>query len=353
MNSNANYFKLGLFVVLATALLCGGIIFFGASKLFQPVFIVETYMSESVDGVSPGSAIKYRGINFGEVKAIELAARKYNPNFMEEGDFGSEVLLELAVRRSVLPPDSTDEKVAKWLKQAADAGLRARVASSGLTGPSYIEFIYLDPEYFPAEKLQWTPPELYIPSAPSSTQVLISTAQSILRELERINFDQIADNVDHLISSTQSAINDLNAKSIGENAVAFLEEIRESNRQLERILSNPNIDPSLADLRATLENAKNMTADIQEQLDDPAFKQFISNIENASNDFGPAITDIRRMIQRVDRLIASQRDGIERALMELNQVLENVKDVTEDASENPSRLLFGDPPPKIKPGGRP
>ena len=62
--------------------------------------------------------------------------------------------------------------------------------------------------------------------------------------------------------------------------------------------------------------------------------------------------DFRRAVRRIDALLASQRAGVEQAIMELNRALANINTITEDASENPSRVLFGDPPPKKNnPGG--
>jgi hypothetical protein len=281
-----------------------------------------------------------------------LARRKYDPNYMAEGEIGSLILVEMAIKRSVLPPDASDDVIAAWLKNAIEGGLRVRTASSGLTGPLFLELAYVDPSLFPAIEVDWPLPELYIPSAPSTVQVLVDAVQGILRKLERIELDKVVSDFDGLIESTKDKIDQLDMKTINENLVAFLGEIRDSGQRLDEILNNPAIDPSIDDLRATLESARDVAERIDVALKAPGFDKFIKDLEEAGGELSPAILDFRRALQRVDRLIDSQQSAIESAIAELNAALKNIKSLTEDASENPSRILFGDPPPKVSPGGR-
>lgn len=64
MSAQANYFKLGIFVIVAVTLLCAGVVVLGGAKLFERTFVIETYMTESVEGIAKGSAVKYRGIDW-------------------------------------------------------------------------------------------------------------------------------------------------------------------------------------------------------------------------------------------------------------------------------------------------
>ena len=105
--------------------------------------------------------------------------------------------------------------------------------------------------------------------------------------------------------------------------------------------------PQVSDrLRTTID-------DIDAILTDPQVKEIIANIDAASADAGPAMTDVRKAVQRLDRLIATQEAAIDAAVRELAGALSNIQTLTEDAKQNPSRLIFGDPPPETKPGGSP
>ena len=49
-----------------------------------------------------------------------------------------------------------------------ELGLRARLASSGIGGPTFIEVDFMDAATFPARPIAWIPEGIHIPSAPSA-----------------------------------------------------------------------------------------------------------------------------------------------------------------------------------------
>lgn len=351
MSAQANYFKLGLFVIVSVFLLCAGVIVLGGGKLFERTFTLETYMSESVEGITKGSAVKYCGVELGQVTNVMLARSKYDPDAVKEGHIGTTVLIELGIRANVLHNPNPGALKA-WLQKAVAAGYRARTAASGLTGPAYIELVYLDPTEFPPPKVSWTPPDLYIPSAPSTTEVLISAVQGIFKKLEKLDVDAVVADADTLLKNVTTKVDDLDAKKLSDEAVAFIAEVRKSNDRLQQILNNPSIDPAIDDLRATLENAKNATARIQQILADPKVDKLLTDLDHAGDQLPPALQDIRRAVRRIDLLVQTQQSTIESALTQLNEALKNIKVITDDASQDPARILFGEPPPHVKPGAR-
>ena len=72
-----NYLKIGSFVIVGLVLLIMAIIIFGSVKIFQKIIYIETYFNESVQGLSVGSPVKYRGMEIGYVKAIDFANSIY------------------------------------------------------------------------------------------------------------------------------------------------------------------------------------------------------------------------------------------------------------------------------------
>ena len=372
MSAQVSYFKLGLFVVVSAGLLCAGVIVLGAGELFARKLVVETYMAESVNGIGRGSAVQYLGVDLGQVSDVFIAARKYDPGVLESGRFGGTVLVELAIRPEAIG-DPGEEVFAAWLERAVAAGLRVRTASTGFTGPSYIELVYLDPAEFPEIEVAWTPPPLYIPSAPSTMQSLLSNAERILRKLESNDLPGISSDLDKLLVTAKRKLDDLDvsslntqaigfmadlrakvseidAKTLNDEAAAFLTEIRATNSRLKQILDSPAIDPGIEDLRATLQSAKDASSRFNEILHDPKVDRILTELDDAGGQIRPALDDFRRAVRRIDLLIASQQASLESVLTELDRALANISTITEDATQNPSRLLFGDPPPRTNPG---
>ena len=77
MSAKANYFKLGLFILMGVALIFAGVLIFGAGKIFEKRLRIETYVNESVQGIDIGSKVKFRGVTIGNVSKIDFTSSRY------------------------------------------------------------------------------------------------------------------------------------------------------------------------------------------------------------------------------------------------------------------------------------
>ncbi len=371
----ANYFKLGLFVIIGTGLLLLGIAVLGAGALFERQLIVETYFEESVEGLGVGSAVKYEGIQFGAVSRISTWAHTYDPeSFLRQDILGHGIVVEMALDMSNFEGLS-EQQVAQFINRAATAGLRARKTSSGLTGPDFIGLEYLDAQLNPPVTISWTPRHPYIPWVRSEFGQIIHAVTAIVRSLETVDFKEMTDKINTLIDDADVQVNNLNTARLSDDADALLEELRASNKRLQAILNNPDIDSTLDDLAGTMGDVRSIVGEgegdlktfiadlpqisgrlqetvdrINEILNEPQVQRIIDNLDESSGDISPALDDFRRVMRRIDRLIAGQEGAISDAIGDLRMALDNIESLTEDAKENPSRILFGDPPPKGTPG---
>ena len=65
MSNQANYYKIGLFVVLGVAIAIVSVVILGAGSIFEKSIVMETYIDGSVQGLDVGSAVKFRGVQIG------------------------------------------------------------------------------------------------------------------------------------------------------------------------------------------------------------------------------------------------------------------------------------------------
>ena len=72
MGRKANPVMIGAFVVGAIALAVVGIVVFGSGRLFADTTPFVMYFSGSVDGLSVGSPVKFKGVEIGGVTSIQL-----------------------------------------------------------------------------------------------------------------------------------------------------------------------------------------------------------------------------------------------------------------------------------------
>jgi len=96
VKQKATYFKVGLFVLVCAAGLVAGLLYVGADVLRGEVVRVETYIDESVQGLSVGSAVLHRGVNIGQVERITFVQVEYPmaPDSPEFRQFGRYVMVQ-------------------------------------------------------------------------------------------------------------------------------------------------------------------------------------------------------------------------------------------------------------------
>ena len=180
MSAQANFFKIGLFVIGGTVALVLLLLILGSGQLFQSKITMETYLNESVQGLEVGSKVRYRGVVVGEVRRIGFTYNTY-----EQDQPMAARLRYVMVEATILPRliggrAGGDITRLETARVEIDRGLRVRLAPQGITGTSYLEIDYVDPKANPPLPITWTPNNLYIPSAQSTVTAFIGAASDIM-----------------------------------------------------------------------------------------------------------------------------------------------------------------------------
>lgn len=375
MSAQVSYFRLGLFVLIGLALLIGTVVVLGAGALFKPTIPAETYFSGSVEGLAVGAPVKYLGITIGKVSAIRFVAEKYKPaDLRQELQFSKIVLVEMALDPQKLPQAEYGAH-GELLRERVKAGLRVRL-DSGLTTPTFVAADYLDPKNFPPMEIYWEPAVMYIPSAVSTRTQVVNAAERLAEEMQKANIAGLIGNLNSLTVDLDKAVKAIQFEDISKQGVGLLTELRDTNKRLDTVLSNPGISQGIADLAATAASIRGTVvsneANVQTFLTNlPAISERLKTSSDRINaillsrEFAQTLTGLNQMSLRADNataefgklttrlnnLVASQQRDVELLLLNLRKVAENMASVTEDAKSNPSRVLFGEPPPHRNPGG--
>ncbi len=346
-----NYFKIGLFVLSAAAILVLAVIAFGVGTLFEEEVIVETYFTTSVQGLDVGSPVKFRGVQIGRVKEMTVVRKEYQTRHRY-------VLIRMTLKKEAFL--GAGEKVTRTVvRREVDQGLRVRLGFQGVTGAAYIEVDYLDPERYQPLEFDWRPEYPYIPAAPSIITRITDAVDGILRNLDRINIEGIATSLQETLANLNRTLQQADVAAIGSQAEALLKELRQTNRQLSGKLASLQVEPLLQRADATLAQiggmAERAEAPLQDFLQSSAeasqkLDRLLEQV-NASGDLPASLSHLRQTLTRLDRLLYSQQDEIESTLQNLQQMSENFRTMSEEARENPSGLLFNAPPPRRPPGG--
>jgi len=325
MSAKANYFKLGLFILSAIALAIGGVLVFGAARVFEKKVMIETYVDQTVQGIDVGSKVKYRGVPIGTVRRISFTRSHYaaQPATTVRHSY---VLLELELTSTPFG-EVAPGTIQRDLPKEVSHGLRAQLTSQGVTGTSYIEVDYLDPNRYPPLPIDWEPVHPYIPSAPSALTRIFSSVEEVFAELDRINFTNIANGVELLIGTLDRKVGELPMAVLGTNALRLLEEVRDSNRRIQRLLDRPEIPAALQDLAGAVTS-------LRRTVELPALTNSVAQLE--------------RTLHRVEQLAAGKDHDLEASLDNLRSLTENLRELSENAKRFPAQLFFGDPPKPTK-----
>jgi paraquat-inducible protein B len=351
MSARANFFKIGLFVIGATAALAFLLVLLGAGKLFQSKIVMETYFDESVQGLDLGSKVKYRGVIVGEVKSIGFTYTRYQLDLPM-----AQRLRYVMVEATILPRliggrgTATDTLKVETVKEEVGKGLRVRMAPQGITGTSYLEIDYVDPDKNPIIDVPWQPDNLYIPSARATVTQFVEAASEIVDQLRKIDLDAIATNLNTLLVTTNNRVGAVDSGGIsnqtkqvlaklgtkldqlpmdklGNESSSLLTELRTTNRQLQAILN----DPAWKQLPGNTDAA---VAQFRKLVDDPNFALSLAHLENT--------------LARLDRISGGGDADLRATIDNLRQITENLRVITENAKRYPSQLILGAPPEPAK-----
>lgn len=325
MSAKANYFKLGLFIIIAVVIGVAGVLVLGAGRLFEKRIILETYLNESVQGVDIGSKVKFRGVPVGNIRRIDFTRNRYElekPPLQRR----SYVRIEMEMSADALG-SKTETIVNEDLPREIQNGLRVRLTALGVTGTSYLEVDYLDPGRNPPLPIDWQPDHPYIPSAPGALGRIVSSAEDVFAQLEKINFERIANNIELLVMSVDSKVSELPLGVLGTNATGLLNEVRTSNSRLQKLLERPEIDLMLKDGSGAL-------AGLRRTAESPE----ITN----------SLVQIQRTLRRLDQLVAGKETDLAVSLDNLRALTENLRELSENAKRFPAQLFFGEPPKPSK-----
>lgn len=201
-----NYFKIGSFVLFGLVLLVGGIIIFASGKFFQKTVTMETYFNETVQGLSVGSPVKYRGLQIGYISKIEFLNQMYPDATANQEKVDSRyVYVEMAIT-SDLFTEASLQKISAFLNTDIQQGLRAKLALQGLTGNAYLEMDFVDPKTNPPLHISWAPKNLYVPSTPSTLTQFGENLSNILDKLKQVDLDRVFNNFQDLMGSTKNTM---------------------------------------------------------------------------------------------------------------------------------------------------
>jgi paraquat-inducible protein B len=311
MGKKANPAIVGAFVLGAAALAVLGVVVFGSGAFLRSTVDVVMYFPGSVDGLSNGAPVKFKGVDIGTVTNIQLV--------LSNGKKGPKARIPVYVR---IDPSRiiTTGNVHFPSPQARDElikrGMRAQLQSqSMLTG---LLFIQLD--FFPDTPATYVlnqpsdPPE--IPTIPTVLEQASTQAREIISDLREIDFKGLVNQANEALAGFRHVVEDPALRAALDQLPGTVKNLNaavdSANALLHRI--DHQVDPLSSEARETLIGAQRAMASVERTA---------SAATTIIQPGSPLDYDLRQSLQAVGRSADSLRL--------LADVLER----------NPAALLYG------------
>ncbi|MBS0561591.1 MAG: MCE family protein [Proteobacteria bacterium] len=333
MEGRGTFLRVGVLIVAGIVALGAMVWFFGGDQLRHGVPF-ETYFRESVQGLEVGAPVKFRGVTLGRVTEIGLVSAEYARN--EPVPLGRDSFLLVFVR-FILDPTRIgrlpDNKV------AVERGLRARLASQGLTGVTYIELDFVNPLLYPPIPISWEPKVDYIPSMPSTLMQVQDAAQQVLTKLNNLDLATTLRDLDGLLVDLRTALQRGDVHDTLSRAQTLL-------TTLNNAVNGADVPGLAANLRATSDSARTV-------LQNPDIKRLLANAADAADRLSditrkmqPLIATLQNTTGRADSSLADIQRALGPMLRDLSATAANLRETTDTLRRYPSQLLLGGPPPR-------
>jgi len=304
MVKKKNYFMVGLFVLIGLASGVVVIVWLSASQYLQKGKIYATYFDESVQGLQIDSSVKYRGVDIGIVDKIRVA-----PDYR---------LIEVIMKINYA--GNLDNTIAK-------------LKTVGITGIVYVELDHRKTgDIANSPKITFTPEYPVIPSNSSDVKQIFSGIDSVIEQINQIDFKGISDQLKITIKSINTFVNGDEMKRIIKNLDTMAISLDSATDKVNKIVSDGRFDDILNDTRESIKEAKAVIKKLKVEVN-------ALNLGETSEKANRLIDNTSRKIKLIGEELQTTSENLRRASENLDEVLERLK-------ADPSDIIFSEPPAK-------
>jgi len=308
---------IGAFVIGALALTVISVIVFGSGKLFATTVPCVFYFHGSVQGLSVGSPVKFKGVQIGEVTDIKMTLNQ------DSMDVDIPVYAVLYPERILL---AKGQKHKSSLKPSIDAGLRAQLQTQSLiTGQLLIALdFHKDP---PPAKFQG---DGTIPEVPTIPTVIEQLGEMI----KKIQFDEIAETLSRTANGIEKLVNDPDLE-------AGIDKFNDTLEELQALVRNVNgqVDPLSTSVISAADEYGRLAKNINEELDSisGALEKTLAAAQVTAEKMEETLTNSANITSNGSPVMVE----LLQAMHELKEASRSMGALAESLERHPESVIFG------------
>ncbi|MBC2694777.1 MAG: MCE family protein [Desulfobacteraceae bacterium] len=303
----------GLFVIIGLALAVVTIIWLGQSHYLEEGQYYIAYFDESVQGLAKDSPVKYRGVSIGRVDNIVVASD------------ATLIKVILKIESGLKPEDHC-------------ADIVAELKSVGITGIMFIE-LERKKDNEPDLSPEITFPSEYpvIATKPSNISQIIKGIDNVLNQINALDLQGITAKFKITLDTINKTVEDSQIKKIASDFRSSLDKVEimlESFSHASLSFDNfaKNADKTVSGIDSIVkENKKEFTEAISN------FKNTIKHADTLMGNGSKLIKNANVKLSILQRQLFITLQNLEKASYNMNRLLELIAD-------QPSQIIFGEPP---------
>ena len=324
MASQRTKYTVGLFLTFGIGIALLAFIWLGMSRFLQKGNYYATYFNESVQGLDKDAPVNYRGVSIGRVDSIEVApdARLI------------EVILKI----------DTGQKL--------DNDIVAQLSPVGITGGMIIELDRTkEGEKDQSPKLGFESEYPVVSSKPSEISGILQGINDVLIQIRAMDLEVISGKLKLALDNANQSILDTDLKTLSESLKSSFDDLRQitDRERWDRIIAS--LEGAVSSLNSVMGKADTSMDRVEGAV--VGLERItvgkVETIEAAIEDFKAAAEKANTLLEKgqllvADDSLANLRQYLLAISRNLEQASENINRITEKIADQPSQLIFGEPP---------
>ena len=283
MNREASKTLIGAFVVGAVVLVAAGVMIFGSGKILKHTSEFALFFKGSLQGLSVGNAVLFRGVKIGSVKSISIEADA------KELTVAIPVIIEIDPALVKMVHEKRKLDIEKSLSQLIERGFRAQLTMGSLvTGQLLIGL-----GFYPDTPVRLTGMDTGYPEIPT----IPSPFERITDVMQRLPVEDI---INKLLSAFGA---------------------------IEALVKSPDIPETLNALKETVEDTRKLITHLD------------SRIEPLALNLDQTVSAYKRLAQDVDAQVVPLASGVDQTLDNTRALVRNVDDRSEALARSMEETL--------------
>jgi len=308
MSSRISHFRIGLFLLCSIVLIMAALFWIGAVGFYHKTRGYVTYIDSSVEGLSPGSKIRYRGLEVGRVSGFGLA---------RDGDL---IRINLEIR-----PDFRIER-----RHAVQLKLK------GITGERYLALVKASPNVRrvkPPEGVE--PKQPVIPSVPGQMERVVQGLRSVYRDFRSVDVQGLTKQWRTLAARANSllASDELNATLHRLNTLAG--ELNDLSRDLRQAKPGEEWRKTMRELSRSAASAEELVASLERRVQAVSPRE-LAEIPARTN---AALAQIRESTNATGLRVQTTAALLQESILELDRALSEIRVLARTLARDPGRIL--------------